>query len=487
MRLWSPCGRRSRERPPFARLSPRLSSNQFGVAADIRCMGPRQGKARLRAALAIVACASAWALPATAAQAETATPSPAAQIAHAEFLPYMDPPPGEPATVCLVDTGVDLNPDTASNVVEREALDGGDPGDVWDRKHGTEMAMAMGAPINGWGTVGAWPLVRIVSVRAIAPGATSFPFNAYAKGISACLKRPAVRVINLSFSGPRPSADEIAHLDTYALQARMRDVVIVAGAGNHGGSVEWPAADPNVLGVGATALDQLCGFSAGGPEVAINAPGCNLALADPTSGAPISYAGTSPAAAFASSALAALISYQPSLSSEQVQRLVRGTSSAGRLDVEAAFGAAGLGQQVEIARRRAAEAAQAIRATSESPVNRDSRGTSDTSGEDISPWPTEPGETPDTRRWPRPRVRSRRCTSAGMFLRVSTPGARSGGLIFRVRRPLAEFERTRFRRTTSASAAIEIRGWSRSVLISFRGSGRRDSRAVRVRGCQERL
>ncbi|HET9023392.1 MAG TPA: hypothetical protein VFN64_02405, partial [Burkholderiaceae bacterium] len=74
------------------------------------------------------------ALPAPAV-AETASPSPAARIAHAEFLPYMDPPPGAPATVCLVDTGVDLNPDTQSNVVERVALDGGDGGDVWDRKH----------------------------------------------------------------------------------------------------------------------------------------------------------------------------------------------------------------------------------------------------------------------------------------------------------------------------------------------------------------
>src|SRR4051812_6731493 len=208
MRLWSNGERRSRERPPLARPTPFRLPNQAGSHADKGQVSPRQGNRRLRGVAATTAAAAALATSATFAQpalAETPTPSPAAQIAHAEFLPYMDPPAGGAATVCLVDTGVDLNPDTASTVVEREALDGGDPGDVWDRKHGTEMAMVMGAPVNDWGTVGAWPLVRIVSVRAMAPGATGFPFNYYAKAILACLNWSSVRVINLSFSGDRPS------------------------------------------------------------------------------------------------------------------------------------------------------------------------------------------------------------------------------------------------------------------------------------------
>src|SRR3954447_4433592 len=241
MSIGSGAKRRARERPPVARPAEVL--NQDGVYADNGQVSPWQGKRMLRAVAAVALTAGAAAFP-TAASAETATPSPAAIIAHAEFLPYMDPPPGDPATVCLVDTGVDLNPDTQPTVVEREALDGGDPGDVWDKKHGTEMAMAMGAPINGWGTVGAWPLVRIVSVRAMAPGATSFPFSSYAKGISACLKHPAVRVINLSFSGPRPTDDDVRHLGTYTAQARARRVSVVAGAGNSPGDLGWPAADP---------------------------------------------------------------------------------------------------------------------------------------------------------------------------------------------------------------------------------------------------
>src|SRR5260221_2231479 len=110
MRLWSMRRRRSRERPPLVCPTPFRLPNQVDPYADKGYVGPRQGNMRLRsvavtvAASLVVATGAASARPAL---AETATPSPAAQIAHAEFLPYMDPPPRGAATVCLVDTGVD--------------------------------------------------------------------------------------------------------------------------------------------------------------------------------------------------------------------------------------------------------------------------------------------------------------------------------------------------------------------------------------------
>src|SRR3954454_7292678 len=132
------------------------------------------------------------------ADAEYKTTTSQAVAAHAEWLPYAPPPPNGAAAVCLVDTGVDLNPDTASNVIARIALDGGDPSDLSDSKHGTQMAMVMGAPINDWGMVGAWPGVRIVSLRANQPGADSFSFLGYRNGLAKCLERAqsdGIRVI----------------------------------------------------------------------------------------------------------------------------------------------------------------------------------------------------------------------------------------------------------------------------------------------------
>ena len=123
--------------------------------------------------------------------AEYKTTTAQALAAHAEWLPYAPPPDNGAAAVCLVDTGVDINPDTASTVIDRIALDGGDPGDQSPSKHGTQMAMIMGAPINDWGMVGFWPGVRIVSVQVSRSDAETLPFAAYTNGIHECLEEVA--------------------------------------------------------------------------------------------------------------------------------------------------------------------------------------------------------------------------------------------------------------------------------------------------------
>src|SRR4051812_29634450 len=156
---------------------------------------------RLAAALAATSTA-ALAAAASPAAAEYKTTTSQALAAHAEWLPYAPLPPNGPAAVCLVDTGVDLNPDTASNVIARIALDGGDPSDLSSSKHGTQMAMVMGAPINDWGMVGAWPQVPIVSVRATDSG--TFSFDSYRNGIETCREFQGtvrIAVVELALSG----------------------------------------------------------------------------------------------------------------------------------------------------------------------------------------------------------------------------------------------------------------------------------------------
>lgn len=91
----------------------------------------------------------------------------------------------QPAGLCLVDTGVNVNPDTESVVVDRTAIDGGSGNDVSPTTHGTLLAMMAGAPANGWGMVGTAPhSIQIVSVRILEPGQTTFPFGYYTDGIT---------------------------------------------------------------------------------------------------------------------------------------------------------------------------------------------------------------------------------------------------------------------------------------------------------------
>src|ERR1700731_329801 len=85
----------------------------------------------------------------TTAGAETAIPAQAAADGGA-FLPYA-PAPAQLGGLCLVDTGVNVNPDTEGVVVDRTAIDGGSGNDVSPSTHGTVLAMMAAAPANGWG------------------------------------------------------------------------------------------------------------------------------------------------------------------------------------------------------------------------------------------------------------------------------------------------------------------------------------------------
>jgi len=385
----------------------------------------------------------------------------------------------------LVDTGVDLNPDTAGNVVERVALDGGDGGDVWPGKHGTEMAMAMGAPINGWGTVGAWPLVKIVSVRVMAPGAGEFPFNAYAKGISTCLKRAGVRVINLSFSGAQPTNDEIAHLATYAAQARARDVSLVAGAGNAGGNVEWPAADPAIFAVGAAGPDGvLCDFSARGAHVLLAAAGCGLALADPATGEPVSFAGTSPAAAFTSAALAALRSYRPALSAEQAADLLVRTATNGILDSEAAFRAAGLGDAIDAAAARNGTPVPDP-APSNGPTRSSGIGGAGITGQPTPSGSERPVQATSPARLSFPRLRAMKCGHRAVVLALANrPSAAT--VVVRLYTRRTEFGGWLLKRLGRRDSRFRLRREYDYVTVQYVAPGLAPSAKLRVTGCGRR-
>src|SRR6202050_1034319 len=303
-----------------------------------------------RSRTCILAALLALLLPAATAGAQTAITAQAVAD-NGAFLPYA-PPPAQLAGLCLVDTGVNLNPDTEGVVVERTAIDGGSGGDVSPSFHGTIMAMMAGAPANGWGVVGTAPkAIQIVSVRILEPGQTTFPFSAYASGITECLElrhKFNIRVINLSLgTSETPSARDYEMLGNAVQEASDYDVAVVAAAGNDdGGPVEYPAAHPGVLSVGASDKQGggFCSFSNRGEGLQLLAPGCDLDGAEPTTGAPNYnyWQGTSEASAIAAAALDALASYQPGLSPEVAENDLTGADN-GVLDIAQSFRNAGLG------------------------------------------------------------------------------------------------------------------------------------------------
>ena len=296
--------------------------------------------------------------------------------ADALFDQYAPPPP-TPGVVCLVDSGVDPNPDTTPILAGSHALspetNTGDeladlnpplPGGHPDA-HGTFMAMIAAAPANGWGMVGLAPTsVRIFNVKALAAGQTTFSFSEYAAAIQYCqdltTKMP-VSVVNLSLgSGTQPTGSELEVLENYVQSANARGLSVVAAAGNEGGQVQAPANVPGVLGVGASDanpanLGVMCSFSNSGPGLALLAPGCGsqtepggggngIEIAFSDNGEPAWANGTSEASVIVSAAEASMRAYSPTLSYSQAQGCITSTLTNGvDLNVAAAFNACGLG------------------------------------------------------------------------------------------------------------------------------------------------
>jgi hypothetical protein len=331
---------------------------------------------RLLAALLLTLAAGA-AGPAIAGAEVGAGPYPTSQAvaADAQFLEYA-PPPADPGVVCLVDSGVDPNPDTNAALVGSEA-----EGASWGAGdglaqtqplveghpagHGTEMAMLMAAPQNGWGMVGLAPTsVRVYSIRVVPPGETGFPFSAYSYAINRCTQlrvspQPALTVINLSLAGTTtPASGDLAELENSVDNARQHGIDVVGAAGNDGANGPYyPAAYSSVLSVGAANVGsgnsgELCTFSKVS-SLQVIAPGCNsiaggIDEAFEDDGAPALGFGTSQAAALISSVLAAMRAYEPTLTDLQAETCLKASEPiGGAIDVARAFTACGLSRIVQ--------------------------------------------------------------------------------------------------------------------------------------------
>jgi hypothetical protein len=327
-----------------------------------------------------VGAAAGFCVAASTAAAEVGAPTATVQAiaADAQFLEYA-PPPAAPGVVCLIDSGVDPNPDTTPILAGSYAIQGGtdtsdelskldppvEPGDH-PNGHGTYMAMIMAAPVNGWGMVGIAPTsVRVFNFKALAEGHTTFPYAVYANAIVECLDRPAgitgLTVVNLSLgTGTAPTQADVDAIENAAADAGRHNVNVVGAAGNDGGLVSYPAAATGVMAVGATDanpadLGVFCPTSDRGPALALLGPGCgtqsepagggggvDVAFSD--TGEPAWASGTSDASAIVASVLASMRAYAPSLTATQAEQCLTSTTvNGGNLDAAAAFRACGLG------------------------------------------------------------------------------------------------------------------------------------------------
>ncbi len=198
---------------------------------------------------------------------------------------------GKGVKVAVIDTGIDASHPELSGKV-----DGGysaitkteNPADYQDDNgHGSHVAGTIAAKRDGKGVVGVAPQARLYAVKVLdADGSGNL--SDVVDGIVWAAKNH-MDVANMSLGAP---------VDSEAMKravrfARGSGVVIVAAAGNTGGSVGFPGAYEDVIAVAASdSTDKLAGFSSRGHEVDFIAPGVDV-LSARLGGGFASYSGTS--------------------------------------------------------------------------------------------------------------------------------------------------------------------------------------------------
>src|SRR5205807_332456 len=237
--------------------------------------------------------------------------------------------PGSSATVAVLDPGVDASqPDLQGAVVPGANIVAGSGDGTSDPNgHGTEMAgIVAAATDNNEGIAGVgYSGVNVMPVTVLGADGTGLDSDVI-NGVVWATQHGA-DVILMSFSNPGYSPA----LQSAINYAWSHGVVLVAATGNDGSStVNYPAGDKGVMGVGSTGMgDLVSSFSNTGADVFMAAPGEGI-LSTSNGGGYSTVSGTSASAAAVAGA-AALLKASSVLTSNGVivNRLAETAEAAG--------------------------------------------------------------------------------------------------------------------------------------------------------------
>ncbi len=226
---------------------------------------------------------------------------------------------GRNVPVALIDSEVDgQNPDLLGAI--KESFDTtATPSNP--QSHGTGMAGAIGARTR---LLGIAPGATIIAIKAFTegPGGVNGTGEQILRGLDHAIAQ-AVRVVNMSFAGPRDLM-----LERTIAAAYEKNITIVAAAGNGGPRSPplFPGADPHVIAV--TAVDSADMPFAGanrGKYIALAAPGVDVLV--PEIGGGVHFTtGTSVAAANVTGVVALLLERGPNLTPAQIRSILTRTA-----------------------------------------------------------------------------------------------------------------------------------------------------------------
>jgi subtilisin family serine protease len=223
---------------------------------------------------------------------------------------------GTNISIAVIDSQIDVHHPDMDGVFADQYDAVGGPAEK-PHPHGTGMAGAIAAHRK---LMGIAPAARIYAIHAFssnAASADSTTFNIL-KGLDWAASK-GVRVINMSFAGPRDPSMERA-----LKNAHDKGIVLIAAAGNAGPKSPplFPGADPNVIAVTATdSNDKIFSGANRGRYIAVAAPGVDILVPAPDDTYQLT-TGTSVSSAEVSGIVALLLERNPNLTPEEVRKIL---------------------------------------------------------------------------------------------------------------------------------------------------------------------
>lgn len=224
--------------------------------------------------------------------------------------------------IAVIDSGIDythedLNDGRVRTDIDKDYINN-DNDALDDNGHGTHVAGTVAARTNnGAGVAGIMWQAKLLPLKVC-----NSKGNCNADHIAAAIRYAAnqgARVINMSLGGS--CSQTIADAVNYAYFDK--GVVIVAAAGNNGGSIGYPAQHAPVIAVGATDHnDSRAYFSSYGDELDVVAPGVTILSTVPQNGYD-TFSGTSMAAPHVAGVVGLLLAQRPELKNSQVHQILR--------------------------------------------------------------------------------------------------------------------------------------------------------------------
>lgn len=247
---------------------------------------------------------------------------------------WNQPHPSSPIIVAVLDTGVSYShPDLQGRTVPGRCFvcgASGDPTNTDDGlslSHGTLCAGIIAATDNnGVGIAGIAPAARIMPIKVTTGLLASQTYTGNGL-IWAVDNGAAIASMSWGFG----ATSNVSFLRSAVEYASASGVLMVASTGNTpGAAIGYPARWPEVIAVGATNnTDAIFLGTTTGPEMALSAPGQDIYTTVDQSGNIDGYqfaSGTSMAAPMVAGAAAVIWSTKPSLSAEDVRRILELTA-----------------------------------------------------------------------------------------------------------------------------------------------------------------